>query len=133
MQRRRRMVAIQDELVFLKNTHLKRGHVDNAYAMLILVYTLARLADPLFVPGFQKKTLLSMMGNLRKRMFIEGCLGEGKWTHFTLAERRSPLLGTVSFAHESPPARTKLSPRESVTGWHDHPAAWYASSATDSG
>lgn len=73
-----------------------------------------------------------MMGNLRMRMLKEGCLGEGKSTHFTFAECKSSLLGTVSFAHGFPPARAKLHSRESVTGWHDHPAAWYASTI-DSG
>lgn len=42
-------------------------------------------------------------------MLEEECPGEGKSTHFTFAECRSPLLGTVSFAHESPPARAKIS------------------------
>lgn len=129
---RRGIIAIQDELVHLKCAHLGTRRVHNVYAMLIRVYAPGRLADPLFVPGFQRKTLLSMMGNLRMRMLEEGCFGEGKPTHFTFAECRSPLLGTVSFAHESTPARAKLLPRESVTGWHDHPAAWYASTM-DSG
>lgn len=102
------------------------------YAILILENAPGRRADPVFVPGFQKKTLLSMMGNLRMRMLKEGCVGEGKSTHFTFAECRCSLLGTVSFAHESPPVKAKLSPWESVTGWHDHPAPWYALS-TNSG
>jgi hypothetical protein len=54
-------------------------------------------------PDSKMKTLLSIMGNLRMRMLKEGCAGEGRSTDFTFADCSCSLLGTVSFAHESPP------------------------------